>query len=226
MRRFGFLLWLKLNPRNFRVSGRATALLASFTLSFSRREEAGDAIHHPLSCPLAADVNIAVIRIPHEAMLTPFEFAVEFIEDDIRQERRERSTLRCAFFRRTHQPVLQHTHFQDRPDQSEHSLVGYPPIDRFNQVVGIDPIKEFLKIEIYPPAMACGDVLLRLGYRLMRRAFRPEPVTVFGERRVPSALQYLHHRLLDQPIHTVGMPSFRTPPSGFGIATRRTGCGS
>ena len=34
----------------------------------------------------------------------------------------------------------------------------------------------------------------------MRRAFRSEPVTVFGERRVPSALQYLHHRLLYQSI--------------------------
>ena len=48
--------------------------------------------------------------------------------------------------------------------------------------------------------MACGDILLRLGYRLMRRAFRPEPVTVFGKCRVPSALQNLHHRLLNQSI--------------------------
>src|ERR1700704_6375449 len=48
--------------------------------------------------------------------------------------------------------------------------------------------------------MACGDVLLGLGYRLMRRAFRTEPVVVLGECRVPSALQNLHHRLLDQAI--------------------------
>src|SRR5213082_3511859 len=37
MRRFGSLLLLKLNPKNFRSTGRATALLASFTLSLSRR---------------------------------------------------------------------------------------------------------------------------------------------------------------------------------------------
>src|SRR5882724_6568207 len=37
------------------------------------------------------------------------------------------STLRCSFLRRTHQPVLQHAHFQERPDQSKHSLVGHPP---------------------------------------------------------------------------------------------------
>ncbi len=64
----------------------------------------------------------------------------------------------------------------------------------------IDPIKEFLKIEVHHPAMARSDVLLRLGYRLMRRAFRPKPVTVFGERWVPSALQNLHHRLLNESI--------------------------
>jgi hypothetical protein len=63
-----------------------------------------------------------------------------------------------------------------------------------------DPIKELLQIEIYHPALACGDVLLRLGHRLMCRAFRTKPVAVFGECRVPSALQNLHHRLLDHSI--------------------------
>src|SRR6267154_4760483 len=61
-------------------------------------------------------------------------------------------------------------------------------------------IQEFLKIEVYHPAMALSNVLLCLGYRLMHRAFRPEPVTVFREGRVPSALQNLHHRLLDKSI--------------------------
>ena len=37
MRRFGSWLLLKLNPKNFRSTGRATALLASLTLSFNRR---------------------------------------------------------------------------------------------------------------------------------------------------------------------------------------------
>ena len=85
MRRFGSLLLLKLNPKNFRSTGRATALLASFTLSLSRsRKKARDVRHHPLPCSLAADVDIAVIRIPHEAMLAPFELSVEFVEYDVR----------------------------------------------------------------------------------------------------------------------------------------------
>jgi hypothetical protein len=56
-------------------------------------------------------------------------------------------------------------HFQERSDQSEYSLVGYPPRDRRHQFVVVDPIKELLKIEVYHPAMALCDVLLRFGYR-------------------------------------------------------------
>ena len=32
-------------------------------------------------------------------------------------------------------------------------------------------------------------------------------------------------RLLDQPVHHRRHPSVLTPPCGFGISTRRTGCG-
>src|SRR3981189_3897671 len=99
-------------------------------------------------------------------MLTPFELTVEFVKHDIRQKRRKGTTLRGSFLRRTHQPVLQHTHFQERSDQSEHSLVGHPPCDRRHQFVVVDPIKELFKIEIYHPAMALSNVLLCLGYRL------------------------------------------------------------
>src|SRR5207244_2914877 len=49
------------------------------------------------------------------------------------------------------------------------------------------------------PTVASGHRLLRLRHRLMRRTLRTKPVTVLGERRVPSASQNLHHRLLDKP---------------------------
>ena len=85
MRRLGSLLRLKLKPRNFRSSGRATLLFASFTLSFSRR------VRKRMTfvitrCPAARlrDVAIAVIRIPCEAMFAPFELAIEFVEYDVR----------------------------------------------------------------------------------------------------------------------------------------------
>ena len=49
----------------------------------------------------------------------------------------------------------------------------------------------------------------RLGTQLMQDSAR------HPQRR----LEEVHYEI------TVGMPSFRTPPSGFGISTRFTGCG-
>src|SRR5579863_650106 len=60
--------------------------------------------------------------------------------------------------------------------------------------------KNFFQIQINHPVAAFSDVLLRLGYRLMRRASGPEPVAVFGKLRVPPALQDLQHRLLHHAV--------------------------
>src|ERR1700730_5849779 len=60
--------------------------------------------------------------------------------------------------------------------------------------------KNFFEFKITPPAVACGDVLLRLSYCLMCRSSRSRTVAVVRERRVPPLLQYLHHRLLDESI--------------------------
>src|SRR5262249_53340851 len=76
--------------------------------------------------------------------------------------------------------------------------------DRFrnlpHQLAVVAWIKKLLKIKINAPAVAFGDVLLRLCHRLMSRPSRPEPVAMFGKRPVPPPLQNLHHRLLDESI--------------------------
>jgi len=64
----------------------------------------------------------------------------------------------------------------------------------------IDSIEEFFQIKIDHPAVALRNVLLRLRHGLMRRPMRSKSIAVMGERRVPSPLQYLHHRLLDEAI--------------------------
>jgi hypothetical protein len=56
--------------------------------------------------------------------------------------------------------------------------------------------EKFLQIQINHPAVACGNILLRLGYRLMSRTSRSEPVAVVGKLRIPLSLQNLQHRLL------------------------------
>jgi hypothetical protein len=72
--------------------------------------------------------------------------------------------------------------------------------DLSHQLVMIDSIKELFQIEINAPAVAFGDILLRLGHRLMSRSSRSKTIAVVGEGRVPLPLQHLHHRLLDKPI--------------------------
>ena len=75
-----------------------------------------------------------------------------------------------------------------------------PLRDATHQFVVVDSIEEFLQIEIHHPVVAVGDVLLRLGHGLMRRPSRSKPVAVGRKRPIPSALQDLHHRLLDEAI--------------------------
>ena len=42
-----------------------------------------------------------------------------------------------------------------------------PLSDATHQFVVVDPIEEFLQIEIHHPVVAVGDVVLRLGHGLM-----------------------------------------------------------
>ena len=160
-------LWLpdsvKLNPRNFRSQGRATALFCWFTLSLSfARDESREALHHSFPGPPAANVDIAVVRIPRKPEPAPLQLPVELVEHDVRQQGRQRPALRRPFIHRTHQPAFHHSGLQKCPDQLQQPLVAHPFCDLRHQFVVVDPVEEFLQIQIHHPAIACGDVLLRL----------------------------------------------------------------
>src|SRR6266851_5513575 len=116
------------------------------------------------------------------------------------RSRSKRTTLRRAFLGRTYQPVLHYSGSQECTNQSQQPLIA----DTFGylreQSVVVDPIKEFLEIQIHHPAVAFGLILLRLLHRLMCRSLGPKLIAVFGERSVPAPLQRLHHRLLNESI--------------------------
>jgi len=114
------------------------------------------------------------------------------------------SPLRSPFHTRAYQPVLHHPGIQKRPNEFQQSLVFDPVRDPTHQFVVIDSIEKFLQIKINHPAVTFSDVLLRLGHCLMCRAPRPKTVAVVRERPVPSPLQNLHHRLLDESIQHGG----------------------
>lgn len=49
-------------------------------------QEALDTGQHPLARPRTAHINVRIIGVAHEAMTPPFQFAVELIQKDIRQQ--------------------------------------------------------------------------------------------------------------------------------------------
>jgi hypothetical protein len=75
--------------------------------------------------------------------------------------------------------------------------------------------KKLFEVKINNDTVAFGDIGLRLCHRLMRRTLRPEAVAVLGERRVPSLLQNLQQRLLDQSIDDTGDAEFSDTAVGF-----------
>src|ERR1700739_251483 len=80
----------------------------------------------------------------------------------------------------------------------------------------IDSVEKFFEVEINHDAVALGNVLLRLGYRLVGGASRSEAVTVLGERRVPLLLENLQQGLLDQPIDDTRHAEFSDPAVRLG----------
>src|SRR5215475_4836927 len=164
------------------------------------RDEARDALHHPLTRAFAANVDVTVVRITNEAVSPVLQLAVEFVENEVTEQWRKRSSLRSSFHARADQSILHHPGIEERPDELQQPLVLDALGNLTHQFVMIDPIEEFFQIEIDHPAVACSDILLRLSHGLMRRPTRSEPIAVLGERRIPSPLQDLHHRLLDKAV--------------------------
>ena len=133
-------------------------------------------------------------------MSSALQLTVEFVEHEVGQQWRKWTSLRSAFHTGADQSVLHHPGVQKCPDEFQQPLVFDSFGDLTHQFVVIDSVEKLFEVEINHPVVACGDVLLRLSYRLMCRSSRSKTIAVVGERRVPLPLQHLHHRLLDQSI--------------------------
>src|SRR5271169_1442860 len=133
------------------------------------RDESRNALHHPLTRPLAADVDIAVVRVTNKAMSPALQLPVEFVEHEVAEQWRKWTSLRSPFHTRADQPILHHPSIQERPDEFQQPLVLDPVGDLTHQFVVIDSIEKLLQIKVNAPAVAFGDILLRLCHRLMSR---------------------------------------------------------
>src|ERR1700694_4329014 len=107
-------------------------------------DESRNALHHPLPRPLAANVDIAVIRISNEAMAPALQLPVEFVEHEVTEQWRKWTSLRSPFHARTDQRVLHHPGLQKCPNEFHQPLVFNPFGDLPHQFVVIDSIKKLL----------------------------------------------------------------------------------
>src|SRR5215472_10816156 len=133
-----------LKPRNFRSSGRATALFRLVDLHLKPvGQEPAHGSHDPLAGAATAHVDVAVVGVAAEAVTPPFQFLVEIIEHEVAQKGRKRAALRRPFIHRTNQTVLHYPGVEKRPDELEYALVGNPFRDARHQNVVIDSVEEF-----------------------------------------------------------------------------------
>ena len=160
-------------------------------------------------------------RYPHANVMTPYEKlkslpnAAACLEHDVRQQRRQRPSLRSAFLRDTDQPPLQDPGRQERPHQPEHAVVTHPRGKPSHQEVVIHSVEEFLEVEVHDPTVTAGQVRLRCRHCMVGGPARPETVAVVGEGRVEHRLQHLEHRLLDEPVEHRGNAQLAHAPAGF-----------
>jgi len=59
--------------------------------------ETGQIFHDPSASLFAAHVDVAIIRVTHESVATAFKLTIQLIQHEIREQGRERATLRGPF---------------------------------------------------------------------------------------------------------------------------------
>src|SRR6202521_5006720 len=141
-------------------------------------DEARDAFHHPLTRAFAANVNVTVVRIANKAVSAALQFAVEFVEHEVTEQWRKRTSLRSSFHAGADQSVLHHPGIQECPDELQQPLVPDAFGNLAHQFAMIDSIEEFFQIEVDHPSVTLRDILLRLSHGVMRRSTRSKPVAV------------------------------------------------
>jgi site-specific DNA recombinase len=112
----------------------------------------------------------------------------------------ERAALRRPLVHRTDQAIFHHPGLEKRPDELEHAFIGHPRGNTRHQAIVVDPVEEFLQIDVDHIAVTFGNIALRLGHCLVGGAPRSEAVTGLGKCRVPAPLENLQQSLLDQPV--------------------------
>lgn len=114
--------------------------------------------------------------------------------------------------------MLHHSRFQEAADNPELAPVADAPRQVGHQEIVVHAIKELLQIEVDQVILALGDVRPGPGHRVVRTAPRPKAEARIREGRVENRRRTCRMACCTRRSTTVGIPSCRIPPPGFGIA--------
>jgi hypothetical protein len=179
------------------------------------RDEATHRFHHAFSGTPRPHVHIAVVGVPQEPVSTLFQEAIQIVEHDVGQQRREWSALRRSLLVPHAYAVSHDSRFQITPDQTQHPPVPHPACDPRHQLVVVDAIEELLQIDVYQPAISLAHVLLRLTHRIVCTALRSKAIRRARELRIEQRGEHLKQCLLDQPVEHGRDPQLTHPAARF-----------
>jgi hypothetical protein len=153
---------------------------------------------------LAFDQDHQIVGITGKAQPPTFQFPVQVIEQDVSQQRRERTPLRgsqLAGFK-----LLSHHRAGAKvgPDQGQQLLVAHPSSHSGHQDVVVHMVEKFRQIQIHGDAKPGLHKGLYLSQGSMRATVGSKPETRRREIWVEDRAEDLRNGLLDQSIEHVG----------------------
>ena len=165
-----------------------------------------------------ADVDVAIIRVAHEPVAPSFKFPIQFVQDEVRQQRAKAGRLAASppgwprRARASSTPAVRNARIS-RSTRLSAIRFATSAISRS----WLTRSKNFSRSMSTTPPIALVDVGLRLGHGLMGGASRAEAVAVLAERRVPQRLKPLQDRLLDQAVKHGGNAEVAPSASRFRV---------
>ena len=125
---------------------------------------------------------------------------VQHVQVDVRQQRRDHSTLRRSRHRVAHHPVFHHPGLQPLPDHLQHPPVADPLSHQGEQLVVRDAAEVVLDVGVQHVLGTFAAQLPDPLQRLLRTASWPEPVRARREVRLVDRLQHQLGRHLHHPV--------------------------
>src|SRR5277367_6778256 len=146
---------------------------------------------------------------------------VERMQIEIRQQRADDRALRRASRGGPSRAFRYDVLFQPALDQLEKAAIADPRPQPLHQPVVRDRVEVALQIGVHHEAVARFDQPVDLPQRILAAAPRPEAEAPCMEMRLQDGSSTNLTAVWAMRSLTVGIPNGRTPPSPFGISTRR-----